>query len=112
MVIPPKFVDALQAAPESLLSFQFLARERFFARYTYLVSMVDHPDNNTVIKSIKNNLNKNLGESTHADSYSSPVDKIPGDVLPALDDEIQHAISTYVGDADGKLHQMSIWSRC
>jgi hypothetical protein len=27
-----------------------------------------------------------------------------GDVLPALDDEIEHAISTHVGDADGKLH--------
>uniref|UniRef100_A0A093VCQ8 Ent-kaurene oxidase n=1 Tax=Talaromyces marneffei PM1 TaxID=1077442 RepID=A0A093VCQ8_TALMA len=60
VVIPAKFVEALQAAPESLLSFQFLARERFFARYTLLVSMVDHPDNNTLIKSIKNNLNKSL----------------------------------------------------
>ncbi|KAL3711813.1 hypothetical protein TMatcc_000505 [Talaromyces marneffei ATCC 18224] len=90
VVIPAKFVEALQAAPESLLSFQFLARERFFARYTLLVSMVDHPDNNTLIKSIKNNLNKSLG-----------------DILPTLDDEVQFAMSTHVGDANGELHTQS-----
>ncbi|EXJ89421.1 hypothetical protein A1O3_02488 [Capronia epimyces CBS 606.96] len=62
-VIPAQYVEALCNAPESVLSFQQLARERFFARYTLLASRVNHPDNNTVIKSIQKSLSQHLGKA-------------------------------------------------